>query len=402
MTFPVEESSFPHNGETYVVFNPNFHQHVDNNPSQIFWRQNKISVKWFNGKGKAFCQINEETSSQAPYVTSKTAVQLQRDELGLSPFAESPGFKRQALSAHFDPSSGLGVTLSIAGSTEELLLHHLIAGDRNKALSSFKDVTFETPTTTIFSSGWPKGNNHFKWANGIKLDLTKAAVQLHIDTTDPSKKKVFNPLLDKELDTRTNLVNQITGLRALELFSDKFNETDNKKSTILAIAKSFISVLKTLLVDWMEAKMKLRKSILHDQDSETVRILLKSNMWDSFIFPESALVEIKDFKESNIRNILNLNKDGSFKRPSFNRGRSHHHNSRPHYNSSHKNQPYYKRRTEFKKEASKKSHFQQPFQDSGSGKNHTTNNSETPRSAQQGPSHRGKSIHRGNFRGKNK
>ena len=394
-----QESSFPHKGETYIVFDPNFHQHVDNNPSQIFWKQEKISVKWYEGEGKAFCQINEETSSHVPYVTSKTAVQLLRDDLGLSPYSESTGFKRQSLSTHFDPVSGLGLTLSIAESTEELLLHHLVTGDRKLAMTSFKEVSFEAPTTTIFSSGWPKGNHHFKWANGIKLDLTKAALQLNIDTTDSSKKKIFNPLLDRELETRTNLVNQITGLRSLELFSEKFKEGDNKRSTTLAIAKSFIPVLKTLIVDWMEAKMNLRKSILHNQDTETVRILLKSDMWDPFIFSAAAIEELKNFKESGLRKLLNLNKDGSFRKPHFNKGRSSHlPKTRPHYDSSHRTHQSHRH----KKEEPKKSHLHQPFHASGSGKIHSNSKPDPPQFSQQGSSHKNKSSHRGRFKGKNK
>ena len=393
-----EEPCFTDGNETYVVFNPNFHQHVDNNPSQIFWNQDKISVKWHGGKTKAFCQINEETSSQAPYGTSKTAAQILRDNLGLSPVTDSTGFKKQALSTHFDPASGLGLALSIAQTTEEFLVHHLIAGDRNKAMNSFKNVSFEAPTTTIFSSGWPKGNHHFKWANGTKLDLTKAALLLRIDTTDSTKKSIFTPLLDKELETRTNLVNQITGLRALELFSDKFNETDNKKSTVLAIAKTFIPVLKTLLVDWMEAKLKLRKAVLHNQDTEAVRILLRADMWSPSLFSDSSIEEIKNFKDSNLRRILNLNLDGSLSNPQFNKGRPQRHRPRSHSSLHYKNQHLHKN----KKEDFKRPFPQQPFLPPGNGKNHSTNKSDPSQSTQQTPSHRGKSSQRGRLRGKNK
>ena len=318
-----EESSFPDKGETYIVFNKDKHHHVENQPSQIIWLGEKITVKWYEGDKniKAFCQINEEDSSSSPYGTKSSANKFLRDILELTPNSESPGFKRSAFSTHFDINSGLGLALNIASASEEVLIHHLIAGDRKKAMSSFKDSAFEAPSTTIFSSGWPKGNHHFKWVKGDKLDLVKSADKLNLDKVDEKKKKDINILLEKELDTRTNLVNQITGLRNLEIFSDKIKNENNKRSTTLAIAKGFLPVLKFLLVDWMDAKIALRKAILHDQDTEAVRILLKADMWQPTIFAEESLKEIKSIKEPGLRKILNLNKDGSFKKPlSFQKG----------------------------------------------------------------------------------
>ena len=248
-----EDSSFPSNGETYIVFDKEKHHHVENQYNQIIWLGEKITVKWYEGEKnvKAFCQINEEDSSSSPYGTKSSAYKFLRDILELTPNSESPGFKRSAFSTHFDTNSGLGLALNIASSSEDVIIHHLIAGDRKKTMSSFKESAFETPSVNIFSSGWPKGNHHFKWANGIKLDLVKSAGKLNLDKTDDKKKKELNILLDKELDTRTNLVNQITGLRNIEIFSDKLKKEDNKRSTALAIAKGFLPVLKFIIVDWI-------------------------------------------------------------------------------------------------------------------------------------------------------
>ena len=64
--------------------------------------------------------------------------------------------------------------------------------------------------------------------------------------------------------------------------------------------------------------MNLRKTILHNQDAEAVRILLTSNMWLPNIFPENALEKARNTKTySGLRNILNLNKDGSLRDPLY-------------------------------------------------------------------------------------
>ena len=366
-----EASSYPFKGETWVIFDKDKHHHVDNQPNQIIWLGEKITVKWSKGVKKAFCQINEEDASSSPYGTKSSANKFLRDILDLTPISESPGFKRSAFSTHFDPSSGLGIALNIAAQSEEVLIHHLISGDRKKAMSSFKESAFESPSATIFSSGWPKGNHYFKWANGVKLDLIKSAVQLNLDKIDEKKKKELNILLDKELETRTNLVNQITGLRNLEILSEKFKKEDNNCYTTLAVAKGFLPVLKSLLVDWMEAKMALRKSILHNQDTEAVRILLQADMWQPTIFAEESLEDVKNCKDSGLRKILNLNKDGSFKRPFVWKGNSnavvkgrsqHKYNSNRYYNDKIKKTDY------------KKNYYDQKFPDSRKPNSNQPNN----------------------------
>ena len=401
----IEGPSFPFKGETYIVFDKDIHHHVDNQPHQIIWLGEKITVKWFQGDKKAFCQVNKEDSSSSPYGSKSSANKFLRDILDLTPSAESPGFKRSAFATHFDPNSGLGLAINIAAQSEEALIHHLISGDRKKAMGSFKESAFDSPSTTIFSSGWPKGNHYFKWANGVKLDLVKSAVQLNLDKVDDKKKKDLNILLEKELDTRTNLVNQITGLRNLEIFSDKFKKDDNNCYTTLAIAKGFLPVLKFLFVDWMEAKMALRKSILHDQDTEAVRILLQADMWQPTIFTEESLEEVKNCKDSGLRKILNLNRDGSFKRPfvppkgnsnTVSRGRSQHKSNYRRYND----------RTNL--DIFNRIAYDQKFPDPRKTQAEKTNSNayfvkaDNSKDAHKDSNQRGRNPQRGRFRGKNK
>ena len=65
----------------------------------------------------------------------------------------------------------------------------------------------------------------------------------------------------------------------------------------------------------MAAKMRLRKYILLQQDTNAVRTLLRSNMWDPSVFPTEAFDELKEERGSNsFRTILNLNKNGTLYR----------------------------------------------------------------------------------------
>ena len=61
----------------------------------------------------------------------------------------------------------------------------------------------------------------------------------------------------------------------------------------------------------MESKIELRKRILHDQETEAAKILLKSDVWQPVIFTQEAAIAAKRSKNLGIASLLNLNSDGS-------------------------------------------------------------------------------------------
>ena len=69
---PSEEDSFRDGGETWIKFKRGKHKHVKGDSSQIFWGKDLISVKWFKGPIKAFCQIKSKPST-APYMDKSDA-----------------------------------------------------------------------------------------------------------------------------------------------------------------------------------------------------------------------------------------------------------------------------------------------------------------------------------------
>ena len=226
---------------------------------------------------------------------------------------ENLGLKRTPYAIPFGSDTGLRKAFDIFGSSvERKVIHALLDSNKKSALKAFSDSFFDSPAILTFSKDWPKGDLYLEWAKGHILDAEALSHDLDVGKVN---KDNLSDLLEEEKDTRNILVNNITGLRALELLAENLKSDSSSQSTTLAIASLFLANLKPLIVNWMEAKMNLRKSILHNQDSHAVRLLLKSDMWSPNIFPKSALEEAEKTKKfSGLRHILNLNNDGSLKK----------------------------------------------------------------------------------------
>ena len=311
---PQGDSNFIHNGEVYTKFNKKKHKHVPNQPAQILWGDSIITVKWHttDDNVKGFCQIKASTVP-TPYMDKKATCSLLSEQLDFVPWlGDNTGLRRDGFSTPFEKNTGLAMALDLFWSIEDTVVNSLLKNNKKAALKAFAEKHFDSPAIAIFSKDWPKGE-YFAWAKGQLLDLEKTA-----DVLDINKTTKVGDSLEEENYTRALLVNYITGLTSLDTLGEKFKDDKSTQSTIFAIAKLFLFALKTLIVNWMEAKMKLRRIILHGQDTEAVRILLKSNMWLPCIFPEDALEKAKNTKAySGIRNILNLHKDGSYRDPYY-------------------------------------------------------------------------------------
>ena len=393
-----EDDSFLHKGETYIRFTRGKHKHVKGDSSQIFWGKELISVKWFkDGPFKAFCPIKSKSTS-SPYMDRSTACSHLEEFLNLVPLTgENLGLKRTAYSVPFGTDSGLGKAFDLFGhSIEGKVTHALLDKNKKAALKAFSDSHFDSPAILTFSKDWPKGDLYLDWAKGHLLDYEDLARDLDVSKIN---KNNLTDLLEEEKDTRNILVNNITGLRALELLAENLKGDSSSQSTTLAIASLFLSNLKPLIVNWMDSKMKLRKSILHNQDSHAVRLLLKSDMWSPNIFPKSALEEAEKTKKfSGLRNILNLNNDGSLKKFSD-------FSKKGNLNSSHKKSHDFEgsrsRRTQFH---SRKREFRHNYPSKDSFRPHRDSNqpnqNKSPKAQSSDPS--AKPPQKSNFKGRAK
>ena len=110
----------------------------------------------------------------------------------------------------------------------------------------------------------------------------------------------------------------MSALKSLELFGEKLKDESNI-ATAQAIAKLFLPNIKPAYLNWLSAKMKIRKLILHGQDHPAARELLQSNLWDPAIFPKQTIDQVrKRGSQHDMRNILNLSSTGELAKTSNN------------------------------------------------------------------------------------
>ena len=313
---------FRYKGETYIKFKRDKHRHVPNRPDQIFWDNELQTVKWLDvGSSKAFCQIKTHSSKKSPYMEKASVCSTFENFFDLTPVAgETFPLKKSGYSVPFGTDTGLGKALELftqpiggGQSPEEAVIQALRQDNKKSALKAFPEQHFDNPAIFVFSKDWPKGDQYMEWAKGALLDHATLSDYLNVDNVNKEK---LQERLEEERDSKNILTTNITGIKALELLAEKSIGDTSMQNAIYAIARLFLSNLKPLTVNWMDAKTKLRQSILHNQDTEAVRVLLKSNMWLPNIFPKETLEEVKDMKkDSGLRSVLNLNADGSLKQP---------------------------------------------------------------------------------------
>ena len=149
---------------------------------------------------------------------------------------------------------------------------------------------FKSVSMANFSTGWNFSScSYLDWAKEEQLNVEQAAIALEFNFTVT----VSSSALKEELKARTELVNYLSGLKLLELFSTKF-EDKSKTSALLAISQHFLPMLKRLVIEWMISKISVRKIFLKNNSSTASSQLLKSSLWDNKIFPDEAINLLKD------------------------------------------------------------------------------------------------------------
>lgn len=178
--------------------------------------------------------------------------------LGLEPWlGDNPGLKRKGFSTEFEHNTGLGQTIQLLKIKEGALIQAILSGDDAVILKAFPDSEFSAPSMAIFTKGWTNTDkSYLSWAKGDNLNLDKAARALDIYSTT----KISKVILDDERNARALLVNNLTALKSLELFGDKLKNESNIAAT-QAIAKLFLPNIRPSLINWISAKIKIRKLI---------------------------------------------------------------------------------------------------------------------------------------------
>ena len=111
-----------------------------------------------------------------------------------------------------------------------------------------------------------------------------------------------NALLTTEKMTRLAMCNTFTSLHITELLTNKLEAIPENirakynifPSMFLGLNNHSLSTLREQIITWMIAKMKVRKAIItHPYDNNCFRIL-KTTLWDSEIFPDSAFINLSN------------------------------------------------------------------------------------------------------------
>ena len=206
---------------------------------------------------------------------------------------------RKCYSKQFNENSGLAKALRLLQEeTPSVITKMLRNGKEDKAATPFSQDAFKTLSMVNFETGWTlTGDNYMEWAKGNTISLHKVADELDITDYTP-----FVPMkyLEKERDTRAKLVNHITGLDMLEALTDKLTDQPATASYTQAISRHLSAQLKDFTLDWITAKLDIRRFVLQGQTSVPASNLLKSNIWEPTLFGKTTVSVEKN------RNTMNM------------------------------------------------------------------------------------------------
>ena len=127
-----------------------------------------------------------------------------------------------------------------------------------------------------FETGWTlTGSKYMDWAKGSPFNLDQVANDLDVIEWTPF---VPTKYLEKEKDTRARLVNHISGMDMLETLTSGLSELPAAASFSQAISRHFLPPLKEYTLEWLNAKLDVRKYVLQGASNAASKNLLISNL----------------------------------------------------------------------------------------------------------------------------
>ena len=123
-----------------------------------------------------------------------------------------------------------------------------------------------------------------------------------------------NDLLERERDTRLDMIHSLGTVHLMEMFVDKVSLVHESYRGPLrlspsegkGIAKRMLTNVKNDTISWMAAKMEVRRSLLPNWKNQDALTLLMSTLWCPDIFPEKAIEKLKAKypRVSNLKALL--------------------------------------------------------------------------------------------------
>ena len=281
--------AFPYNGDMYLYWDRNEHHYID--PTKIRWGGQVFTVKW-HPEVRAFCLV-KETPSESTFIAPQLGHQYIMDCLKLENKSDAtPGPHRKYFDTTFGTDLGVFKLLTLIKDKEVEINHLLVADEVNgvtTAMDKIPNDIFKTISIANFSEGWTLSSNSFlDWAKDELLSPEDAAIAMGLDYTP----RVSSSILKDELNARNELVHFLSGLRLLELFSSKL-EDSSMSTTLQTISQYFLPTLKKLVITWMASKILVRRKFLNNKKSPGGSQLLKGSLWCSKIFPEDIINSLK-------------------------------------------------------------------------------------------------------------
>ena len=280
--------AFLYDGDTYIYWDDKIHEYLDTN--RIRWEGEVVFVKWHPNKRDAFCLLKETPPTNPAFITPQLGHQYIMDSLHLNKSNISPGPNRKCFDTTFGPDCGVFNLLNLIKDKEKEINHSLLLDDIKQATERVPNDLFKTISMANFSEGWSFSTHSYsEWAKDEVLNVEEVSMALDLTYTA----EVSSTVLKGELTARNELINFISGLRLLELFSASI-EDKPKSLALIAISQHFLPTLKNLVINWMAAKMLVRKKVLKNSTKSAAKQLLKSSLWDKGIFPTDVINDLKE------------------------------------------------------------------------------------------------------------
>ena len=330
----------PYDHQPWIIYNRRIHEKLSDNrmtlPSSSGQRvtaeviYNPSNPNLFRTKGIS------DTSRLTPFLGATEAHNMIMRAFDLrASDSVSPNKVLRIVDSKITPNSGLSQLLELIKSHEPSMTKTARDKSEKQIMHTFPDAAFDSISVVNLNIGWPfQGNDYMEWAKDRTLSIEDFKDQIRFDAFDTSS--CTPEILNKEKETRKLLVNQFTTIHLIELLGTKINKLDDSvkakhrisSEECKAIAQTMLPTKKHLMAQWMKAKMEVRNSLLSKNSwLGAVSWILKSSLWDSSIFPKSAIEQMRHEATNDVAEKLGLTKPFGYRnsqQPPFKKSKNFH------------------------------------------------------------------------------
>ena len=171
---------------------------------------------------------------------------------------------------------------------QEFLADAIIKGDNVFLSQVFQD--YRPGLNLVFDNAWPLSADYSAWAKPEVVNLRETSSQLCLPSTVNCPEK----FLKKERDLRSVVVDSLSSCFGLASTAKRQEKTNciNEMRMSLLILKGFLPSLKSVIIQWMKAKIDVRRIVLQDSKTTYAARLLASSVWHHHLFEMSVVQDI--------------------------------------------------------------------------------------------------------------